>query len=139
MHVVEIHTIGRVHYMLVEGIGEARAWADAIRGRAGHDGRASPQDDLSISDPFSQYMTKKSSWKANNFWVLNCRRVLEFNHGASSSSSSPGGANTGWGGGCWMDEGGLGGQVCDFVAGLLRQVTQAVVLRAVARHTIPLS
>ncbi|CAM9248935.1 unnamed protein product, partial [Hapterophycus canaliculatus] len=27
----------------------------------------------------------------------------------------------GWGGGCWMDQGGLGGEVCDFVARLLKQ------------------
>lgn len=117
MYLVEIHTIGRVQYILVEGIGEARAWAGALQARAGHDGRVSPQDDLSISDPFSQYMTKKSAWKASNFWVLNCRRVFELNRGGPSD-----GANTGWGGGCWMEEGGLGGQVCDFVAGLLRQV-----------------
>lgn len=31
MHLVEIHTIGRVHYMLVEGVEEARQWTDAIR------------------------------------------------------------------------------------------------------------
>lgn len=72
------------------------------------------QDDLSISDPFSQYMTKKSAWRASNFWVLNCRRAHEL-------GGSPAGA-AGWGGGCWMDQGGLGGQVCDFVAGLLRKV-----------------
>lgn len=72
------------------------------------------QDDLSISDPFSQYMTKKSAWRASNFWVLNCRRALELGGPAAGAG--------GWGGGCWMDEGGLGGQVCDFVAGLLRQV-----------------
>lgn len=119
MYLVEIHTIGRIHYMLIEGISEARAWAAAIQARAGHDERASPQDDLSITDPFSQYMTKKSAWKASNFWVLNCRRVLELNRAGLPSGS---GANTGWGGGCWMEEGGLGGQVCDFVAGLLRQV-----------------
>eukprot|EP00752_Nemacystus_decipiens_P017125 g15340.t1 len=118
MFLVEIHTVGRVHYMLVEGIHEARSWASAIRDtylhRARSDGRSSPsQDDLGISDPFSQYMTKKSAWKASNFWVLNCRRALEL----GGSAAGP----RGWGGGCWMDEGGLGGQVCDFVASLLRQ------------------
>lgn len=136
MYLVEIHTIGRVHYMLIEGIGEARAWAAAVQARAGHDERASPQDDLSITDPFSQYMTKKSAWKASNFWVLNCRRVLELNHGGSSSGS----ANAGWGGGCWMEEGGLGGQVCDFVAGLLRQVileSTLPIMDSCSSHTPP--
>eukprot|EP00903_Cladosiphon_okamuranus_P011548 g10871.t1 len=118
MYLVEIHTVGRVHYMLVEGTHEARSWATAIRDtylqRARSDGRSSPtQEDLSISDPFSQYMTKKSAWKATNFWVLNCRRALELGGTADRTE--------GWGGGCWIDEGGLGGQVCDFVAGLLRQ------------------
>ncbi|CAM9470416.1 unnamed protein product [Scytosiphon promiscuus] len=32
MYLVEIHTIGRVHYMLVEGLAEARAWAASIHG-----------------------------------------------------------------------------------------------------------
>ncbi|CAM9992886.1 unnamed protein product, partial [Ectocarpus fasciculatus] len=127
MYLVEIHTIGRVHYMLVEGLEEARDWAIDIQSQLGQQqadgGRApaSPQDDLSISDPFSQYMTKKSSWKATNFWVLNCRRLLELNGAASGGGGGGGGpaADVGWGGGCWM--GGLGGQVCDFVSRLLSQ------------------
>lgn len=40
---VEVHTIGRIHYMLVEGVEEAVAWADAIRAMSSDDGRASPQ------------------------------------------------------------------------------------------------
>lgn len=51
MFLVEIHTIGRVHYMLVEGIHEARAWASAIRDtylhRARGDGRISPPQVIS--------------------------------------------------------------------------------------------
>ncbi|CAM9243562.1 unnamed protein product, partial [Ectocarpus sp. 6 AP-2014] len=132
MHLVEIHTIGRVHYMLVEGLQEARDWAVDIQSQLdqqqadGGRASASPQDDLSISDPFSQYMTKKSSWKATNFWVLNCRRLLELNGAAFGGGGGGSGgvgrsADVGWGGGCWMDQGGVGGQVCDFVSGLLRQ------------------
>lgn len=68
---------------------------------------------MSISDPFSQYMTKKSTWKASNFWVLNCRR----------SELSPDSAGEGWGGGCWLEGGGVGNEVCDFVAGLLEEVS----------------
>lgn len=65
---------------------------------------------MSISDPFSQYMTKKSMWKANNFWVLNCRRA--------ELSVAP--SDGGWGD--MMDGGGLGSEICEFVASLLRQV-----------------
>lgn len=35
MFPVEIHTVGRVHYMLVEGLEEAMRWADAIRAQTG--------------------------------------------------------------------------------------------------------
>ena len=49
-------------------------------------------------------------------WVLNARRV-------ELSAAPPEGD---WGGGCWLDRGGLGGEICDFVADLLRQVCSAV-------------
>lgn len=156
---MEIHTIGRVHYMLVEGLVEAREWASSIHaaclaaagyaatdGSGGSGGRSSPSsgsspsspspplissgsnDDLScISDPFSQYLAKKSSWKASNFWVLNCRRMLDVTcnarGGPSSGDSGGGAAEAGWGGGCWMEQGGLGAEVCDFVTGLLNQAS----------------
>ena len=48
---MEIHTVGRVHYMLVEGLGAARSWATSIQGCAGHDGRTSPQDEVSTTVP----------------------------------------------------------------------------------------
>lgn len=35
MYPVEIHTVGRVHYMLVEGLEEAMTWAEAIRAHVG--------------------------------------------------------------------------------------------------------
>lgn len=97
--------------------------------RPAHDISMPLQDDLSISDPFSQYMTKKSAWRASNFWVLNCRRALEIGGSAAGA--------TGWGGGCWMDEGGMGGQVCDFVAGLLRQVGYSSTANALSLCILP--
>lgn len=46
MYPIEIHTVGRVHYMLVEGLEEAVAWADAIEAMASDDGRTSPQGEV---------------------------------------------------------------------------------------------
>lgn len=57
-------------------------------------------------------MAKASSWKANNLWILNCRR-LDVSYG--------GGSGGGWGKGCWCGRN-LKGEVCEFVEGLLRQV-----------------
>lgn len=38
--------MGRVHYMLVEGLGEAKSWANAIRAQAGDDRGTSPRDEV---------------------------------------------------------------------------------------------
>lgn len=46
MVLVKVHTLGRVHYMLVEGLSDARSWAAAIDRYSGDEGRGSPQDEV---------------------------------------------------------------------------------------------
>lgn len=52
MYTVELHTVGRVHYMLVEGLREAISWAGAISSQIGNEGRSPPQDEVMIIFPF---------------------------------------------------------------------------------------
>lgn len=46
MFPVEVHTLGQVHYMLVEGLSDARSWAAAIECYSGDEERGSPQDEV---------------------------------------------------------------------------------------------
>ena len=55
---MEIHTLGLVYYMLMEGLSEARSWAAAIEHQTGDERKASPMSEVrACGDTRGKYAT----------------------------------------------------------------------------------